>query len=356
MRSSGRARYLGFATFALIVAAGGTAYTQAVTPTNSGPNPYRTIESFAKMPEGRIWGSTAAVDIDKDGTSIWVAERCSAQGFIPPSQMKEGQPFNCDGMKLDPILKFDATGKLVRSFGEGLLVFPHGLHVDYDGNVWVTDGAARGKKGQQVHKFSPEGKLLLSLGKPGVAGAGNDEFNAPSAVYVARNGEIFVADGHGGETNARIVKFNKDGKFIKTWGKKGSGPGEIDGPHALAMDSRGRLFLGDRGNNRIQIFDQEGTFIAQWPQFSRPSGVFIDKNDIIYVADSESGSVAPAHKDWTRGIRVGRASDGAVTAFIPDPSKQTSGTSAAEGVAADVNGNIFGAEVGPKRVNKYVKN
>jgi sugar lactone lactonase YvrE len=164
-----------------------------------------------------------------------------------------------------------------------------------------------------------------------------------------------VADGHGGNTNARIVKFTKDGKFIKTWGKKGSGPGEIDIPHTLAMDSRGRLFVGDRQNNRIQIFDQDGNYLDQWHQFSRPSGVFIDKNDIIYVADSESESVAKNHDGWKRGIRVGRVSDGAVTAFIPDPVEKTTGTSAAEGVAADAQGNIYGAEVGPKRMMKYVK-
>ncbi len=346
---------LALVVIATLAVAGTEALTQAVAPTNSAPNPYRTIEGWAKMPDGRIWGSTAAVDIDPDGSSIWVAERCAAQGFIPPSQMREGQVFNCDGSSLDPILKFDASGKLVKSFGAGMFVFPHGLHVDFEGNIWVTDGVGRGAKGQTVHKFSPDGKLLMTLGKPGKAGAGPDEFNAPSAVAVARNGDIFVADGHGGDTNARIVKFSKDGKFIKTWGKKGSAPGEMDGPHTLAMDSRGRLFLGDRGNNRIQIFDQDGNFIDQWAQFSRPSGIFIDRNDIIYVADSESESVSKNHDGWKRGIRVGRVSDGAVTAFIPDPVDKATGTSAAEGVAADAMGNILGAEVGPKRVNKYVK-
>src|SRR5204863_6254448 len=153
-------------------------------------------------------------------------------------------------------------------------------------------GSGKDGKGHQVFKFSPDGKVLMTLGKPGVAGSGLDEFNAPSAVYVALNGDIFVADGHGGNTNARIMKFARDGKFIKTWGKKGSGPGEIDIPHALAMDSRGRLFVGDRNNNRIQIFDQDGNFLDQWTQFSRPSGIFIDHNDMIYVADSESESVA----------------------------------------------------------------
>ena len=125
----------------------------------------------------------------------------------------------------------------------------------------------------------------MTLGKPGEAGDGPDEFNAPSEVLVAPNGDIFVADGHGGNTNARIVKFAKDGTFIKTWGKRGTGPGEFDVPHTLAIDSRGRLFVGDRGNNRIQIFDQDGKFIDQWAQFSRPSGIFIDKDDTIYVAE-----------------------------------------------------------------------
>jgi NHL repeat len=220
----------------------------------------------------------------------------------------------------------------------------------------VTDGLGRFGKGHQVIKFSPDGKVLLTLGKAGVAGNGPDEFNAPSAVYVAPNGDIFVADGHGGNTNARIVKFSPDGEFIKTWGKKGSAPGEFDIPHTLAMDSRGRLFVGDRQNNRIQIFDQDGVFIDQWFQFSRPSGVYIDKQDIIYVTDSESESVSKNHDGWRRGIRVGNVGDGTVTAFIPDPVEKATGTSAAEGVAADAAGIIYGAEVGPKRLMRYVKN
>ena len=202
-------------------------------------------------------------------------------------------------------------------------------------------------------KFSPDGRLLMTLGKPGKAGPGNDEFNAPSAVYVARNGDIFVADGHGGETNARIVKFDKDGKFIKTWGKKGAGPGEIDGPHTLAMDQRGRLFLGDRTNNRIQIFDQDGTFIAQWHQFSRPSGVFIDKNDTS-MAEIRVGIVAPAHGAWKRGIRVGRVSDGAVTAFVPTLDSRPRNERRRR--LPRCSGQHLWCRVGPKRVNKYVKN
>jgi len=338
-----------------MLAAAGLALAQTaaqVPPINTAPNPYRSIDNWAKLPEGRTWGSTGGVDIDPDGMSVWVAERCGA--FAPPSSFKPGQPFACDGSPLDPILKFDATGKLVKSFGAGMFILPHGIHVDRAGNVWVTDGIGGNGKGHQVIKFSPDGKELMRLGRAGVAGSGPDEFNAPSAVYVAPNGDIFVADGHGGNTNSRIVKFSADGKFIKTWGHKGAAPGEIDIPHTLAMDARGRLFVGDRQNNRIQIFDQDGNFLDQWLQFSRPSGVYI-RDGIIYVADSESESVSKNHDGWKRGIRIGRVDDGKVTAFIPDPVDKTTGTSAAEGVAVDAAGNIYGAEVGPRRLMRYVK-
>jgi DNA-binding beta-propeller fold protein YncE len=329
------------------------ASAQTTAPTNSLPNPYRSIESWGQLPEGRVWGSTSAVAIDPDGTSVWVGERCGETR--PPNQITPGLSFACAESKLDPILKFSADGKLLKSFGAGLILFPHGMHVDRDGNVWVTDGLGFKGKGHQVFKFSPDGKVLLSLGKAGTPGSGPDEFNAPSAVVTAPNGDIFVADGHGGNTNARIMKFDKDGKFIKTWGQKGSGPGDLDIPHAIAMDSQGRLFVGDRQNNRIEIFDQDGKFLDQWAQFSRPSGIYIDAKDNIYVADSESESVSKNHDGWKRGIRVGSAKDGSVTAFIPDPVEKSNATSAAEGVAADAAGNIYGAEVGPKRMMKYVR-
>jgi streptogramin lyase len=315
-------------------------FAQADAAPNSQPNPYRTIENWAKLPAGRAWGSTSAIDVGPEA-AIWVAERCGAN--------------TCAGSDLAPVLRFDGSGNLVKSFGEGMFVFPHGIFVDRAGNVWITDAQGKDGKGHQVIKFSPEGKVLLTLGKAGVAGDGPDTFNQPSDVVLAPNGDIFVADGHGGASNARIVKFSKDGTFIKAWGKKGSGPGEFDTPHAIAMDSKGRIFVGDRANNRIQIFDQDGKFIAEWKQFGRPSGIFIDKHDVIYVADSESR--ADNHPGWKRGIRVGSAKDGSVTAFIPDtePDPDHKPTSGAEGVAADSNGNIYGAEVGAKEVEKFVK-
>ena len=312
---------------------------------NSEPNPYRTVENWFKLPEGRTWGSTSAVDIDPKG-HIWVGERCGAN--------------SCAGKSDDPILEFDPSGKLLKSFGSGMFIFPHGIYCDKDGNIWITDGQGKDGKGQQVFKFSPDGKVLMTLGKAGVAGDGPDTFDQPNDVVVAPNGDIFVSDGHNpGRGNARVIKFTKDGKFIKQWGGHGSSPGQFEVPHALAFDSKGRLFVGDRANNRIQIFDQDGKFLEEWKQFGRPSGIYIDKNDILYVTDSESrDKEGYGHNpDWKRGIRVGSAKTGKVTAFIPDPEPnyENLATSAAEGVAADAAGNIYGAEVGPKALKKYVK-
>lgn len=377
---------------ALIVTFRGYGYTQdAVQPTNDAPNPYRTVENFFKLPEGRTWGSTSAVAIDKDGKSVWIAERCGKNTCVD-------DPATGKMSDIATVMKFDASGKMVKSFAAGMLAFPHGIFVDNDGNIWITDGqdnaprAARGNRGggagaaggaaggerggrgaggggpqpgnqagatvgHQVYKFSPDGKLLMTLGKVG-GGAGSDYFYQPNAVFVAPKGDIYVSEGHasGPNANARILKFSKDGKLIRSFGKKGTGPGEFDQPHALAMDSKGRLFVGDRGNNRIQIFDQDFKFIDMWSQFSRPSGVFIDKKtDTIYVADSESGSVNPPHGAWKRGIRIGSLKDGKVTAFIPDPETNATNTSSAEGIAVDPAGNIYGAEVGQKDVKKYVK-
>jgi sugar lactone lactonase YvrE len=333
---------------AMTLALAAFAHAQAdLKPTNSLPNPYDTVKDWAKMPGGRTWGSTSAIEIDRDGKSIWVAERCGAN--------------SCADSMLDPVLHFDQTGKLIKSFGAGLMIAPHGIFVDAEDNVWVTDCTCTGGmppagKGHQVFKFSREGKLLMTLGKAGGARE-PDFFLQPNDVLVAPNGDVFISEGHTSTpgSTARVLKFSKDGKLIKAWGKLGTAAGEFDQPHALAMDSRGRLFVGDRNNNRIQIFDQDGNFIDQWKQFSRPSGIYIDKNDVMYVADSESESVSRNHDGWKRGIRVGSARDGSLKYFIPDPVDKTTGTSAAEGVAADAEGNIYGAEVGPKALKRYVR-
>ena len=334
-------------TLCLMLACAGQIFCQ--------PNPYRPVDQWAQIPQGRKWGSASAIDIDRKTGNIWVVDRCGVA--------------TCGGSTLDPIFEFDASGKLLKNFGGGMFVTPHGMSIDKDGNLWIVDQAIKDGKGFQVFKLNQDGKVLMTLGKAGVAGTANDTFNSPSDVVVAPNGDIFVADGHGGDTNARIMKFSSDGKFIKTWGKKGSGPGEFDTPHALAMDSKGRLFVADRNNNRIQIFDQDGKYIEEWKQYGAPSGMYIDAKDNIYVADSQSN--AKNNPGFKRGIRVGKVKDGKngkVIAFIPDlmptpesddkypnnPAFAMSTTSGAEGVIADAKGNIIGAEVGQQRLMKYM--
>ena len=306
-----------------------TAIASAQTP--ALPNPYHLVENWAQLPAGMKWGQVISVDPDAHG-NIWVFHRGDT-----------------------PLLEFDTSGKFLHGFGQGMFVQPHGLYIDRDGNIWVTDGRGKDGKGQQVFKLSPEGKVLLTLGKAGVSGSDTDTFNAPSDIVTSPNGDIFIADGHGQTSNARVVKFSKDGKFIKAWGKKGSSPGEFDIPHTIALDSAGRLFVGDRNNNRIQIFNQDGKFLTEWKQFGRPSGIFITKDDTLYVVDSESS--ATRNPGYKRGVRIGSAKDGKVVAMIPDlePSPDTSTVIGPEGVTVDANGSVYTADVGHMRLLKWVK-
>jgi streptogramin lyase len=325
MPYAGRVRImLAGAMVAVIVLSGGSACAQ--------PNPYHAVENWPTLPEGRTLGMVVAVAVDRDG-NVWIADRCGTD--------------TCFGSNLAPIFKFDPSGKLLKNFGEGMFVAPHGIYVDKGGNLWVTDIQGKEGKGLQVIKFSPEGKVLISLGKAGGARDDPGSFKSATSVVVASNGDIFVSDGHGSANKeVRVVKFSKDGRFIKAWGKKGSAPSEFGEPHSVAMDSKGRLFVCDQTNNRIQIFDQDGKFLEEWKQFGRPSGIFIDANDTMYVTDFQSD--AEHNPGFQAGIRIGSAKDGLVTAFIPALHN--------EGIAADATGNIYGGEGALKSMRKYVKN
>jgi DNA-binding beta-propeller fold protein YncE len=305
------------------------------------PNPYGTVTGWMQAPAGRTLGSMSMVDVAPDGT-LWVAERCGEN--------------NCLGHDdVDPILHVGADGRWLGAFGAGLFAWPHGIYVDRDGNLWVTDARGGDDRGHQVIKFSPDGRELLRLGAAARADSGPTHFNGPTDVVVAANGDVFVSDGHEPMSNNRIVKFTRDGRFIKEWGGTGSEPGQFIVPHALALDSQGRLFVADRDNNRIQIFDQDGTFLLAWEQFGRPSGIHIAADDTLYVSDNQSND--ERHAGWPRGIYVGSAKDGAVHAFIPDPEfdPERAQETGAHGLAADAAGTIYGAEVYSQSVKKYTR-
>ncbi len=303
-------------------------------------------------------GSPGGIEIDVDGEHLWAVVRCGNDGTPRGSQTY------CTGSDLDPVIKFGPDGNVVTMFGSGMFVWPHGIHVDQGGNVWVTEAgesetpvpAGENVFGHQVFKFSPQGELLMTLGEAGVSGDGPYHFNAPSDVITAPNGDIFVVDGHVTEGNNRIVKYSPDGTFITAFGETGHGPGQLYGPHAIAMDTSGRLFVADRQNQRIVIFDQDGTYLNRWTQFGMPSDIAIDDNGRIYVADSESDLTQ--NPGWEKGIRIGDVETGWVEHFILDPGDNppiTAGGSGAESLTVDRNGSIFSGEPRPQRLLKYIK-
>jgi DNA-binding beta-propeller fold protein YncE len=318
-------------------------------PQEALPQLYRTVRNWGQFTDvqGIIWpGAVTAIEPDGRG-HIYVVYRCHEN--------------TCADRNENPILKFDTNGKLLTQWGSGLFVFPHGATVDRDGNLWVTDAGGASGKGHQVFKFSPDGRVLMTLGQAGVAGNGPAHFNQPTDVAIAPNGDIFVADGHrdpssGSLGNNRIVHFSADGRFVKEFGHTGSGPGELREPHALAFDSLGRLFVADRVNNRIELFDQSGRFLEQWTQFGRPSGLSIDARDTLYVSDSESGPDTGVNETtrWRKGIRIGSARTGKLTSFIEDMQSVTAAHSGAEGIGVDAAGNVYGAVVARKMLEKHV--
>jgi DNA-binding beta-propeller fold protein YncE len=327
---------------------GGTAQTDNVPPVNSGANPYRVVRDWAQFTvEARPWGGSNGVAIDRDGRSVWAVDRCSP-GTTP----------GCLGSTANPVHRFDESGKEVVSFGAGLFVWPHGIHVDRDGNVWVADSRGAGGKGSVVVKFSPQGKVLLTLGTPGVRGNPPEALTDPTDVVTDATGDVYVAESHTDVADpslvGRISVFDRSGVFLRVIGRTGTGPGEFRTPHAIEFDSQGRLIVADRHNHRIQILTKDGKFIAEYFEFGRTSGLAIDANDVIYTADSESSE--RVHPGWRRGVRIGSLKDGQVTTFIPAHMTPNSADGAmGEGIAIDAAGNVFTAEAQLRGITKYVK-
>ncbi len=321
----------------------GTYAREGSQPRNDLPQLYTTTRTWGELPPGVTWAAVTAIETAPDGT-IYVVHRCFEN--------------SCAGRSEAPILKYNAAGKLLAAFGQGLLIFPHGGTMDRDGNLWITDAGNAPGKGHQVFKFNPDGKLLMTLGKAGVSGSGPDLFDQPTDVVVAPNGELFVTDSHRNGKNNRVMHFTRDGKFIKEWGRKGTGRGELSEPHTLAIDSRGRLFVGDRENNRIVIDSQDGQVLDEWRQFGRPSGIAITADDTIYVADSESWGTDTGARELPgikKGIRIGSARDGRVTAFIEDQESTAADHAGAEGVGVDAQGNVYGGVVRRRMLERHVR-
>jgi len=281
---------------------------------------YHLVEGWAQLPRGvEAWGQTTGVLSDPDGT-FWVFHRCFAA--------------ICTGHDdVDPVLHYDASGRIIGSWGKGMFVWPHGFYMDHDGYLWVTDARGADGKGHTVMKLTKEGRVVMTLGTPGVAGAGHDTFDGPADVVVAADGSIFVADGHG---NDRVVKFSPDGEFLLEWGTEGSDYGQLNEPHALGLDSRGRLFVGDRLNQRIQVFDQNGRFMAVWPAIMA-SGMTVTPDDVVYVADYQ----------LRQGIVIARASDFQEIGFVDN--------ALGEAVAVDADRNVYVGEVLPRNLKKFVR-
>ena len=308
---------------------------------NDRPNPYTRIEPWGEPPPGNNgeWAAVIGAEGGPDGV-LYVMHRCHSNSCVDRSE--------------PPIIKLDPrTGEQLGTFGEGLMAFPHGFHVDFDGNVWTTDtGRGDAPGGHLVRKFSPDGELLMTLGHSGVAGDAPDMFREPTDVVVARDGTIFVTEGHiKNGPDSRLTKLSPDGSLIARYGMTGQGHLQLSAPHGIALDTAGRLFIADRDNNRIMIWDQDGQYIDQWTQFGRPSGVYIDHTDTIYVADSESWG--PENPGWKKGIRIGSAKTGQVHYFLEDIESRDFEHSGAEGVGVDGLGNVYGGVVRRQMLERY---
>ena len=360
--SDERIKLAALGSFVFLVGAGSVVGNIITGEGMPNPNPVLTNQ-WGELPAGRTWGHTAGIDIDPTDGHVWAYERCgSAAG------MAAGGPVNCDTNPVDPIFKFDRnTGEVLANFGAGIFTIPHGIHADHDGNVWVTDFAtnADGTKGQQVHKFSPDGELLMSLGVAGQSGTDGAHFNQPNDVVVAADGSIFVSDGHNGQgmttANAveegrqagqtgRIMKFAPDGTFITQWGQLGTAHGQFRTPHALEIDSQERLWVADRGNHRLEIFDLDGNYLESQHTATAVSAESLSPTTIWSTRSIPS----PTRTTTSTGLRAFASALWTKIASLPlfrdiPPRLEVTNRPRVRGVAVAGDGTVFVAE-GPASI------
>jgi sugar lactone lactonase YvrE len=291
-----------------------------LVPQNAPALDYVAVANPLTFPEGVTIGASADVAFDAKG-HLWVLNR---------------------GMQ--PLAEFDAEGKFIRAFGEGLFTRTHGLRIDRDGNIWVTDVGAH-----YVAKMSPEGKVLMTIGTKGEQGewneaSGSHRLNEPNDVIVGSNGDIFIAQGHtpGAKGDPRVLKFDKTGKFITSWGGKGKEPGKFDVAHGLAIDAKGLVWVTDRENQRIQIFDDKGTFVREIKVAGLPCALDIRK-DAIFMVNGFAGQVVKMDLQGNVLAVAGKAGNG-VGEF-----------GEAHFIAVSPKGELFVADSVNRAVQKFVK-
>lgn len=270
---------------------------------------YKVAPDWPQLPAGWNFGETSGVALDSRG-HVYVFNRGP-----------------------HPLMEFESNGKFVRSWGEGMFTRTHGLRVDREGNIWAVDVDAH-----VVLKMNPQGRVLMVLGRKGQAGADQTHFNRPTDVAVTPSGEFYVADGY---VNSRVAKFSREGNFLREWGKKGSAAGEFNLPHTLVLDARGRVYVGDRENRRVQIFDPDGKFLAQWTHAGSPWGLDITQDQRIWLADGYNNRVLLLNLE------------GQVLGGLGGPGKMPGQFAFAHAVAAGNNGELYVAEILNWRVQKF---
>ena len=276
--------------------------------------PYRVVEGWAKLPKGWNFGECSGVAVDRQD-HVWVFNRGH-----------------------HPVIEFDRDGTMVQTWPDVKVVSAHGIRVDPEGSVWAVD-----VKGHVVFKYDRQGRILMVLGRQGTPGNNDskDGFNEPTGVTFAPNGDFFVTDGY---VNSRVVKFNRDGEYLLHWGRKGSGDGEFNLVHDSTMDSRGRLYVADRTNQRVQVFDQQGRFLSKWTGIGAPWGLqYVRSEDAIYMCDGLNNRVVKLNLE------------GQVLGVFGSYGKTPGKFDYAHNIAIDSHGAIYVAEIKNWRVQKFVK-
>lgn len=232
---------------------------------------YHLVPNWPQLPDGLILGQVAGVDVASNG-NVFVFHRAE--------RVWNGEEIELEFIASPTMLVLDSkTGEVIEQWGAEMFVMPHGLTIDHEDYLWLTDVGLH-----QVFKFDAKGNLLMTLGERGVAGDDASHFNMPTDVAIAPNGSFYVSDGY---VNSRVTKFSSDGQFIMRWGARGMGAGQFDVPHSIALDAQGLVYVADRGNARIQIFDETGRFIKEWKDSSlgRPWAVRINETGEIFIVD-----------------------------------------------------------------------